>query len=62
MKFIRVNNEIVSLENVRKVYIGNGGMVFILYFGNEETYIKCDNKANAEKVLEQIYEFLSKNS
>jgi hypothetical protein len=58
MKCIKIDNEIFSLENVKRVNIGCGGVVQIDYFNKDYTYIECGKKANAEKVLNQIFEIL----
>jgi predicted nucleic-acid-binding Zn-ribbon protein len=58
MKCIKIDNEIFSLENVKKVSIGTGSVVHIDYFNKDYTSIKCNKKENAEKVLNQIFEIL----
>lgn len=58
MKCIKIGNEIFSLENVKKVSIGTGSVVHIDYFNKDYTSIKCSNKANAEKIVNQIYKNL----
>lgn len=58
MKCIKIGNEIFSLENVKKVSLGTCSVVHIDYFNKDYTSIKCSNKANAEKVLNQIFKIL----
>ncbi len=59
MKYIKINTEIVSLENVKKVYPASRSCLRIVYFNNEDTTLCCEN---AKETLDQIFEILSKNT
>lgn len=58
MKCIKIGNAIFSLENVKRIYVGSGGIIHIDYFNQDFTSIECGKKADAEKVLIKIYEIL----
>lgn len=59
MKCIKINTEIVSLENVKKIYPATCHCLRIVYFNNEDATIGCEN---VKETLDQIFEILSKNT
>lgn len=59
MKYIKINTEIVSLENVKKVYPATRNCIRIIYFNDEDATIGCEN---AKEAIDQIFEILSKNT
>lgn len=59
MKYIKINTEIVSLENVKKVYPASWNRIRIVYFNNEDANLSCEN---AKETIDQIFEILSKNT
>lgn len=59
MKYFKVGTEIVSLENVKKIYTASNNYVRIVYFNDEDTTLRCEN---VKETIDQIFEILSKNS
>lgn len=65
MKCIKVNYEIVSLENVKKVYVvgssKNNCVLRVDYFKNEDVFIHCEDRDHLVKVLDEIFKIISEN-